>query len=69
MRIEITLLGEDLIELIRSKISQEVSKHGHPGTFEVELTSLHRSFPEGVPLEKSNLYDYAVRAVATPKAP
>lgn len=69
MIIELTLTGDDLIQLIESKISQEVSKHGHPGTFQVEIIYLSPSFPKGVPLRDSVIPWGGVRAVATSKAP
>lgn len=67
MVISITLTPKDLIELIESKISNEVGKHGHPGSFDVEIVIAR---PDGnvSPLDRSLLTSCEVRAVAHPKA-
>jgi hypothetical protein len=78
MILDFTLTGQDLVELIKTRIMQEVSKHGDPGSFEVEIHATHAML-EASPLEenvivltatleKTTLRDYTVRAVAHPKA-
>lgn len=67
MVISITLTGEDLLQLIQDKIGQEVSKHGHPGSFETEI--LFGRPTVQVPLRDCPLKDCVVMAVAKPKTP
>lgn len=66
MKIQITLTGQDLIELIEQKISNEVSKHGHPGSFDTKI--IFRCEQDMmVPLQECLLQHYEVVAVAKPK--
>jgi len=66
MIVSITLNGQDLVELIEQKISNEVSKHGHPASFDIQTLLVQ---PRNGPrlLMGSLLQEHEVVAVATPK--
>ena len=67
MQFRIILDGNDLLRLIQDKIGQEVSKHGHPGSFEIQAFVLRDHDPKGTPLDESILREFKVVADAAPK--